>query len=130
MRTKITEAVFRKALDDEAEARAKRSAEVANALVREVDVQRQVTELLHSVGAFVARTNQNRASRVSPGLPDVIALLPRRLGVLFVEVKAAKGKQSDAQILFQARCEQAGEPYILGGVAEVTAYLESVGILL
>ena len=97
--------------------------------LRETDVQRQVTELLQSVGAFVLRTNQPRASRVSPGLPDIICLLPRRLGVLFVECKSKTGKQNDAQILVEARAAHAGVPYVLGGIEEVREWLTTAGIL-
>ncbi len=98
-------------------------------LLREVDVQKQGTELLQSLGAFVLRTNQPRQSRVSPGLPDVIALLPRRKGVLFWEAKGPKGKQSDAQILVEARCAQAGVGYVCGGLAELESALRLAGLL-
>ena len=97
--------------------------------VLEKDVQREGMLLLQSLGAFVLRTNQPRQSRVSPGLPDVIALLPRRKGVLFWEAKGPKGKQSDAQILVQARCAQADVPYVVGGLDELTFALQHLGLL-
>ena len=98
-------------------------------LLREVDVQKQGTELLQSLGAFCLRTNQPRASRVSPGLPDVIALLPRRLGVIFWETKRPGGRQSDAQILVEARCQQAGVPYVCGDLQALRAFLVERGLL-
>ena len=97
--------------------------------ILERDVQREGMLLLQSLGAFCLRTNQHRQSRVSPGLPDVIALLPRRKGVLFWEAKGPKGKQSDAQILVEARCAQAGVGYVCGGLQELRAALELAGLL-
>ena len=97
---------------------------------READIQKQIIELLTSVGAYVLRTSQSRASRVTPGLPDLIALLPRRKGILLIEVKSAHGKQSDAQIICESRAQQAGVPYVCGGLQEVRAALSSLGVLL
>ena len=95
----------------------------------ERDVQRQIKDLLEAVGGFVLRTNQNRASRVSPGLPDIICLLPRGKGVLFVEAKSAKGKQSDSQILVERKCAEANVAYVCGGVSEVRAALALAGLV-
>lgn len=97
---------------------------------RESQVQARVTDLFRSVGAFVYSTSQNRPSRVAVGLPDLIVLLPRGLGVVFFETKAPKGKQSDSQVLFEARCAQSGTPYVCGGLEEARAALELAGLIL
>ena len=46
------------------------------------------------------------------GVPDIIVILPggRFLGV---ECKSETGRQSEAQAVFQERCEQAGGLYLL-----------------
>ena len=99
------------------------------AFQRETDEQKLGTELLERIGCFVFRTNQPRASRVTPGLPDVIALLPRRLGVLLWEAKSATGRQSDAQILVESRCRDSAVPYVCGTVADLTVALEGLGLV-
>ena len=96
---------------------------------RETDVQRRIKVLLESVGGFVLRTNQNRASRVSPGLPDIICLLPRGKGCLFVEAKSRHGKQSDSQILVERKCVEAKVAYVCGGEDEVRHALQIAGLL-
>lgn len=95
----------------------------------EKDVQHDVANCYAAMGAFVAWTSVYRQTRVTPGLPDLIVLLPYRKGVLFHEVKAPGGKQSPAQVTFEAEAFAAGVPYVLGGVAEAKAALRHVGLI-
>ena len=48
----------------------------------------------------------------TPGLSDIVAF-PNGKPALFIEVKAAKGKQSDLQKDFQQQVESAGCAYVL-----------------
>lgn len=102
---------------------------MSDAFMRETDIQRECTVLLQSVGAYVLRTNQPRASFVSAGLPDLICFLPRRKGILLVECKKRGAKQSDIQILVGAKAAQAGVPLVVGGPEEVRTALEIVGLI-
>lgn len=100
--------------------------------LKEREIQSVVAELYRSVGAAVYSTSVYRpggAKTLQGGIPDLIVLLPRRLGVLFHETKTAHGKQSDAQVIFESRCQQAGVAYVCGGVAEAQSALELAGLL-
>jgi hypothetical protein len=57
-----------------------------------------------SVGAFhMEHEGRRRFVKMgTPGLPDVMALIPG--AVLFIEVKAARGKLSPAQVDFRNQC--------------------------
>lgn len=88
----------------------------------EKETQHAVRRLLASVGARVWDTSQPFRAKITPGLPDLLAFVPGR-GLVFIECKRPGGKQSPAQREFQAECEAAGVPYVLGGVDEVAAYL-------
>jgi hypothetical protein len=51
---------------------------------------------------------------LTKGLPDLLVLgpsIPGRVG--FIELKTAKGKPSEAQIDFQARCQSLGLSYAM-----------------
>ena len=56
-----------------------------------------------------------------PGIADITAI---KNGIVYqIEVKAAKGRQSELQRQFQASWEAAGGVYILGGIDEVMTAL-------
>jgi len=97
--------------------------------MKESQVQAQVVALFKSVGAYVHPTSQYRKSRIPPGLPDLIILLPRGKGVVFFEVKALFGKMSEEQLAFMGACEMAEEPYWCGGVEEARLCLRMAGLL-
>lgn len=81
------------------------------------------------MGFWCGSLSQGRSTRQSAGLPDVIALHPRH-GVLFLEVKQSRGVQSSAQEKFEARCVQAGVPYVVArSVAELQGYLCLRGVI-
>ena len=88
--------------------------------LKESEIQRQILDwLTWQPDCFAFRTNnigiplKGGGFRPSPvrGLPDIIIIL---MGwVIFVEVKTAKGIQSEAQKGFQTYIENAGGNYIL-----------------
>lgn len=92
-------------------------------------VQTRVAHVYAAIGAFVVWTSQYRASRVTPGLPDLIILLPRGKGVVLHEVKRPGGRQSAAQKMFQERCHDAGVRYVLGGSDQAWHVLEELGLV-
>ena len=90
----------------------------------EKHVQRAVKGLLGQMSIAVYDTSQPFAAKITPGVADLICFCPRR-GLFFVECKRKGGKQSPAQQVFQRHCEDAGVPYLLGGVDEVTEFLQT-----
>ena len=97
-------------------------------------IQAQIVRLLRSVGCqvYVLGTTRRRGdyhgTMMSPGLPDLIAFLPRAIGVLFVEAKAPKGRLRPQQAAFRdaaVACMDAGK-----GVYYATGGLEAVLIVL
>ena len=95
----------------------------------ERDVQRQVVDVLKALGATVYATSQYRASRITPGIPDLYALHPK-LGGVWVEVKSATGKQSPEQEEFQADCERSCVEYwIIRSTDELRERLTDAGVL-
>lgn len=87
----------------------------------EAKVQKAIVLWLNAeVGAVLAVTDAgvlskmglNMSCGIPAGWPDITACLPggRFLGI---EVKSARGRQSDAQKFIQARIEKAGGLYIL-----------------
>lgn len=92
--------------------------------VLEKTVQEHVKEALAVFGWQVWDTSQPFRAAITPGLPDLICLHPRR-GVLFVEVKAPRGTLSAAQRAFQAACQSAGVCYLVArSAADLVAQLE------
>lgn len=92
-------------------------------------VQTRVAHVYAAIGAFVVWTSQYRASRVTPGLPDLLILLPRGKGIVLQEVKRPGGRQSAAQKAFQDRCADAGVRYVLGGVDAAWHVIEELGFV-
>ena len=97
--------------------------------MKESQVQAQVVALFKSVGAYVHPTSQYRKSRIPPGLPDLIILLPRKKGIVLFEVKTGDGRMSEKQLEFAYRCEDAGVPYCVGGVEIAILVLRGAGLL-
>jgi hypothetical protein len=54
---------------------------------------------------------RDKASGVVAGVADSCLLLPNGLGVLFIEFKLEKGKQSESQRIWQHTLEQHSYPY-------------------
>lgn len=108
--------------------------------VRETVVQGQIVRALRTIGAAVYeigrpphRDDAFRGLRQTPGVPDICAHMPegpqRGPHTLWIEVKAAGGKLSEAQQAFRDFCLMAGEPHIVGGLDEVLAYLREHGYI-
>ena len=78
-------------------------------IVTETDIRHQVQYYLRLKGWFVFYILQGLGAY--RGIPDLIAVKSGR--VLFIELKTARGRQSDHQKKFQADLEAAGGEYIL-----------------
>ena len=77
-------------------------------------------------GALVYDLEQNRPTRQTPGVSDLIVLWPDGGGCWFVEVKAARGRQSEAQQEFQRAVIAAGGVYVLArGVGDLERRMEA-----
>jgi len=79
--------------------------------MNEKDVLKQIRDYLKLRGYSIIRNQQNIGSM--KGIADLTIL--RRGVVIFLEVKAPKGKQRPDQIIFQKFIEDAGGKYILAG---------------
>lgn len=108
--------------------------------VPERAVQAQIVDLLRKVGAEVyaigttRRKGDYQGTMMSAGIGDLYVFLPltHRLNhprTLWIEVKSEGGVLSEAQMAFQVRCASAGQPHIIGGLEDVTRYLQRFGWL-
>jgi hypothetical protein len=90
--------------------------------------QRAGLDLLTRLGWAWWRAGQRDARGTQdPGVPDVIALHPDH-GVLFWECKRETGgRLSFYQRAFQAQCESAGVPYVVGPCSALSEYLTRQG---
>jgi len=70
--------------------------------VTEKDIYEQCVSLLEQTGCAVYRLSQARASKQTPGLPDLIAFTPRHT-MLLIETKRPGGRLRDAQRKFAER---------------------------
>ncbi len=77
--------------------------------ITESDIRRQVRDYLRVKGWFVFHVLQGLGCYL--GVTDLIAVKDGR--VLFIELKTARGRQSQHQKKFQADLEAAGGEYIL-----------------
>ena len=77
--------------------------------ISESDIRRQVRDYLRVKGWFVFHVLQGLGAY--KGIPDLIAVRDGR--VIFIELKTARGRQSDYQRKFQADLEAAGGEYVL-----------------
>lgn len=98
----------------------------------EKHIQNEIIKLYKAFGCVVYSLSQARASKQSPGLPDICCFYE---GPDFTtsfsfwhEVKTPGGKSSEAQLEFQIRCKRTGVDYVLGGVLAAEAYLIKMGL--
>jgi len=85
----------------------------------EADVRRDIRGWYEVHGAQVWDMEQNRPTRQTAGMSDLVVCWPGR-GMRFVEVKRKGGRQSDAQRAFQAAVEASGGVYrLVFSVADV-----------
>ena len=78
--------------------------------ITETDIRRQVRDYLRIKGWFCFHVLQGGVG-VYRGITDLIAAKDGR--VLFIELKTARGRQSEHQKKFQADLEAAGGEYVL-----------------
>lgn len=108
-------------------------------MVNEDVLQSRICRLLQDAGIFFhsipneaggrSRVMQTRLMSMGlrPGVGDLLVWWPVVGGVRlgYLEVKTAKGRQSDSQRLFQRYCEMKGVPYrVVRSVEDVEALLE------
>lgn len=96
--------------------------------MKETTIRINIRRFLQSMGFAVWDTEQNRPTRVTAGLPDLIAM--GRGLVLFIEVKTETGTQTPAQKTFQEEAEANGATYLLWRSAQdAWNYLVARGII-
>lgn len=101
--------------------------------------QRAIVRLLSLCGCQVwpigttRRHGDYHGTMQAPGLPDLLAFLPRGGGLLCVEVKAEGGRLRHDQVRFRTACLDCEAPFlvhhVVGGQDAVIAYLLELGLL-
>ena len=71
----------------------------------------------NAAGGNAIRQGQEITIGLYPGVADLVVWLPGGR-VMYMEIKTPTGKQSPAQVKFQARCEAAGIPYAVARSVE------------
>ena len=104
--------------------------------MRESDIVRQILEYMRWIGAYAGKTktqgtfdSKRQVYRRDPytfvGFPDLAFFYKNTFG--FIEVKSAKGVQSDFQKEFQKLCILAHVPYVLArNVEDVQRVMEAL----
>lgn len=94
----------------------------------ETQIRLGIKKFLKEVGFYVIDTEQNRRTRVTPGLSDLIAF--GHGVVLFVEVKTEKGKLSAYQEEFGGAVSQNGGNFLVWrSTHDAWDYLVQVGVI-
>ena len=105
---------------------------------REKAEQANIVQLLRSIGSavYVLGTRRPRGEYQgtcqTPGIPDLFVFLPTLGNVcrsVWIEVKAADGRLSDAQTAFSVLCKTSNTAYVTGGLGVVIAWLIHNGYL-
>ena len=94
----------------------------------EKEVQRAVVDFYRSIGCAVKSTSQARRSKVALGLPDLLVFWPSRGAFWFHEVKRAGGTLSEDQERFSLLALECRTGFVVGGLAEAVAKVESLGV--
>lgn len=84
--------------------------------------------LMATLGFTSWRLSQARATRQTPGWPDLFFTHPAKRLAVFYEAKAPKGKQSTAQREFQSHVIAAGMEYVVGTHDVLVAWAEAKGL--
>ena len=101
--------------------------------------QRAIVQLLCALGCPVWTLGTHRrhgdyhGTMQSPSLPDLLAFLPRGMGLLCIEVKAKGGRLRPEQEVFRNATLACAAPWqvhhVVGGLDAVIGYLMSLGLL-
>lgn len=100
----------------------------------ERDTQKAIVKLFEAVGCIVYRTSQgyrrdSGGTRMTPGIPDLWVICPRRQVAWWFEVKRPSGKRTQAQVQFAVLCAATHTRYAWGGVNEAKNFLSGLGLL-
>ena len=96
--------------------------------VLEKEEQAIIMKIARAIGCTVRSTSQARASKVSPGIPDLWISHRARCFAGWFEVKRqAGGRTSSEQIDFGEECRAAGIAYGLGDRFQFAAWLTDHG---
>ena len=91
---------------------AKKSQDIAAYRLSESQIQKQVIEALRRLDVYVLRVNSGghlgRVKLAPTGTPDLIGYLPPNGQMFALEVKADRGKLSEAQEAWAERARKAG----------------------
>ena len=101
----------------------------AGTVTREREIRAEGVKLLRALGCRVEVFSENRATRNTPGVPDVYAFLPNGRGTVWWEAKVPGGRISYDQYDFEAACLMCGQPYVRGGLAELRHFLAGLEIV-
>ena len=103
-------------------------AEQRDARVLEKAEQAEIVKLFRAHGFAVYNLSQARASKQTPGLPDLWVMHRRFPQAAWVECKRqVGGVQSAAQIDFQENCKAAQVQYVLGDRHAAKEWLKARG---
>lgn len=96
-----------------------------DALVAELedDVVAEGDRMMRALGFDIVRFSQKRRSKVTEGIPDRRYYHRRRRLFVWWEAKSATGRQRPDQREFQILCDDTGDPYVLGGLERLRAWL-------
>lgn len=89
----------------------------------EDDVMYHGDRLMQSLGFVVIRLSQKRRSKITAGVPDRRYYHQRRRLKLWWEAKSVSGRQRPEQREFQLLCDSTDDPYVLGGLDALRAWL-------
>lgn len=91
-------------------------------------VQTNVTRLFRAHGFHVYSLSQARASKQTPGLPDLwVAHQSRPVAFWFETKRSEGGRYSLAQLEFRDECERCGVGYATGDYAAAEQHLVALG---
>lgn len=95
---------------------------------REKTVEHEGDKQMLALGFLVVRFSRAERTKQTPGIPDRRYYAPRCGLALWWEAKTTTGKQSPAQIAFQAMAEACGDHYVVGTERVLFEWLVARGV--
>ena len=93
-------------------------------------VQRDIIRFFEGLGCTVYRLSQARATRQTPGLPDLYIFCQRKRVAFWWETKRTDtGQRSDAQLDFAGLCADCRVAYGHGAYANARAMAQKLGLM-